>query len=167
MADEDVEASGGGKSKLIIILVLALVLLLGGGGAAFLFLSGGDDSVQTEDIVLPEEEATPVSMQAIYVILAQPFVFNVTGDSEQRLVQVNVQLMVRGLENEILAKENLPLVEHSLLTTFGGATVEQLRTGQGKIEVRKQALDAVQAALEKVTGKAVVERVLFTGFVMQ
>lgn len=167
MAQEDVEESGGGggKMKLIIIIVLAVVLFLAGAGGAFLFLSGADSPAPQEDIVLEEPE--PANLQAIYVMLAQPFVFNVTGDAQQRLVQVKVQLLVRGDANERLAKENLPLVEHSLLTTFGAATVEQLRTVQGQIEVRKQALDAVQAAMEKVTGKPVVERVLFTGFVMQ
>lgn len=165
MADEDIEAggSGGGKKKLIIIIVAAL-LLLGGGGGAFFFLMGSDSAAQ-DDIVLEDPE--PVSLQAIYVTLPQPFVFNVTGDSQQRLVQVKVQLMVRGDQNETLAKQNLPLVEHSLLTTFGAATVEQLRTPQGQLEVRKQAVDTVQAAMEKITGKPVVERVLFTGFVMQ
>lgn len=167
MADEDIEAGGGGgggKKKLIIIIVAA-VLLLGGGAGAFFFLMGGD-SGQGDDIVI-EEEQEPVNLQAIYVTLPQPFVFNVTGDMQQRLVQVKVQLMVRGDKNEKLAKQNLPLVEHSLLTTFGAATVEQLRTPQGQMEVRKQAADTVQAAMEKVTGKTVVERVLFTGFVMQ
>lgn len=165
MADEDIEAGGGGggKKKLIIIIVAA-VLLLGGGAGAFFFLMGGDSASQ-EDIVIEEPE--PVNLQAIYVTLPQPFVFNVTGDMQQRLVQVKVQLLVRGDQNETLAKQNLPLVEHSLLTTFGAATVEQLRTPQGQVEVRKQAVDTVQAAMEKVTGKTVVERVLFTGFVMQ
>ncbi|EOD80184.1 flagellar basal body-associated protein FliL [Grimontia sp. AD028] len=165
MADEDIEAGGGGggKKKLIIIIVAA-VLLLGGGAGAFFFLMGGESAPQ-EDIVIEEPE--PVNLQAIYVTLPQPFVFNVTGDMQQRLVQVKVQLLVRGDQNETLAKQNLPLVEHSLLTTFGAATVEQLRTPQGQVEVRKQAVDTVQAAMEKVTGKTVVERVLFTGFVMQ
>ncbi|MDD1783264.1 flagellar basal body-associated protein FliL [Enterovibrio sp. ZSDZ35] len=165
MADEDIEAGGGGGKKKLIIIIVAALLLLGGGAGAFLFMSGGDSGGK-DDIVI-EEEAEPVNLQAIYVTLPQPFVFNVTGDSQQRLVQVNVQLMVRGDSNESLAKQNLPLVEHSLLTTFGAATVEQLRTPQGQVEIRKQAADTVQAAMEKVTGKTVVERVLFTGFVMQ
>lgn len=164
MADDDVEAGGGGGKKKLIIIIMAVVLLLAGGGGAFLFLSGGDSAPQ-EDIIM--EEAEPVNLQAIYVSLSQPFVFNVTGDAENRLVQVSVQLMVRGDENEKWAKENLPLIEHSLLTTFAAATVDQLRTPHGQLEVRRQAVAAVQTALEKVTGKPVVERVLFTGFVMQ
>ncbi|OOF23948.1 MULTISPECIES: flagellar basal body-associated protein FliL [Salinivibrio] len=160
--DNNPEAPEGGKKKLIIIIAAAVLLLLVVGGAAFFFLSGGDDS--QDDIVL-EEQA--MSLPAIYVTLPRPFVFNVTGDEQQRLVQVKAQLLVRGNEMEALAKENLPLVEHALLNTFGAATAEQLRTPQGQLEVRRQAAENVRAALIKVTGEPVVERVLFTGFVMQ
>ncbi|OOF15764.1 flagellar basal body-associated protein FliL [Salinivibrio proteolyticus] len=160
--DNNPEAPEGGKKKLIIIIAAAVLLLLVAGGAAFFFLSGGDDS--QDDIVL-EEQA--MSLPAIYVTLPRPFVFNVTGDEQQRLVQVKAQLLVRGNEMEALAKENLPLVEHALLNTFGAATAEQLRTPQGQLEVRRQAAENVRAALIKVTGEPVVERVLFTGFVMQ
>ncbi|OOF09194.1 flagellar basal body-associated protein FliL [Salinivibrio sp. PR5] len=160
--DNNPEAPEDGKKKLIIIIAAAVLLLLVVGGAAFFFLSGGDDS--QDDIVL-EEQA--MSLPAIYVTLPRPFVFNVTGDEQQRLVQVKAQLLVRGNEMEALAKENLPLVEHALLNTFGAATAEQLRTPQGQLEVRRQAAENVRAALIKVTGEPVVERVLFTGFVMQ
>lgn len=160
--DNATTEQGGGKKKLIIIIVAAVVLLAAVGGGAFFFLSGDDKS--QDDIVLEEENNT---LPAIYVTLPQPFVFNVTGDEQQRLVQVNAQLLVRGSEREALAKENLPLVEHALLNTFGAATVEQLRTPQGQLEVRRQSAENVRAALIKVTGEPVVERVLFTGFVMQ
>ncbi|OOF28526.1 flagellar basal body-associated protein FliL [Salinivibrio sp. IB872] len=162
MADDNPGAPEGGKKKLIIIIAAAVLLLAVAGGAVFFFLSG-DDGGQ-DDIVL-EEQA--MSLPAIYVTLPRPFVFNVTGDEQQRLVQVKAQLLVRGNEMEALAKENLPLVEHALLNTFGAATAEQLRTPQGQLEVRRQAAENVRAALIKVTGDPVVERVLFTGFVMQ
>ncbi|SIN75622.1 flagellar basal body-associated protein FliL [Salinivibrio sp. ES.052] len=163
MADDNATSDqGGSKKKLIIIIVAAVILLLVAGGAAFFFLSGDDNS--QDDIVLQEENN---SLPAIYVTLPQPFVFNVTSDDQQRLVQVNTQLLVRGNEMETLAKENLPLIEHALLNTFGAATVEQLRTPQGQLEIRRQSAENVRAALIKVTGEPVIERVLFTGFVMQ
>ncbi|OOE74989.1 flagellar basal body-associated protein FliL [Salinivibrio sp. PR6] len=163
MADDNATPEqGGSKKKLIIIIVAAVVLLAAVGGAAFFFLSGDDGS--QEDIVLEEQSN---ALPAIYVTLPKPFVFNVTGDEQQRLVQVNTQLLVRGSEMETLAKENLPLIEHALLNTFGAATVEQLRTPQGQLEIRRQSAENVRAALIKVTGEPVVERVLFTGFVMQ
>ncbi|PSW19538.1 flagellar basal body-associated protein FliL [Photobacterium sanctipauli] len=163
MADEE---NGGGKKKLIIIIVAAVLLLGGlGGGAWWFFMS--DDSSDPEMAQAQTSTAPVASEPAYYVILPQPFIFNVTGDQRDRLVQVKVQLMVRGDANEASANQHIPLIESTLLQTFGAATVEQLRTPTGRIDLRQQALSSVQDAMMKVAGQQVVERVLFTGFVMQ
>ena len=153
----------GSKKKLIIIIAL-VVVLLGGGVGAWLLM--GDDSTEPEKSTVASQQAAQVE-PAYYVILPQPFIFNVTGDKRDRLVQVKVQLMVRGDSNEAVAMQHTPLIESTLLQAFGAATVEQLRTPSGRIDLRTQALSAVQSAMMKVSGKQVVERVLFTGFVMQ
>lgn len=158
--------NGGGKKKLIIIIAL-VVLLLGGGAGAWFFLMGDDEpEAETADASPAVEQAMPTG-PAYYVILPQPFIFNVTGDKRDRLVQVKVQLMVRGDSNESQANQHIPLIESTLLQTFGAATVEQLRTPTGRADLRQQALSSVQDAMTKVSGQKVVERVLFTGFVMQ
>ncbi|EHU8075112.1 flagellar basal body-associated protein FliL [Vibrio cholerae] len=167
MAEEDLGTEAPkGKKKLLIIIIAAVVLLAGGGGAVFFMMgSGGDEAAadaeqKTEQVAAPTD---PVS----YVNIAQPFVFNVTGDAKDRLVQIKVQLMVRGSENENLARYHSPLVESSLLATFASATVEQLRTPNGRIELRDKATDDIKAALNQAVGKPVIEKVLFTDFVMQ
>ncbi|GHY05048.1 flagellar basal body-associated protein FliL [Vibrio cholerae] len=167
MAEEDLGTEAPkGKKKLLIIIIAAVVLLAGGGGAAFFMMgSGGDEAAadaeqKTEQVAAPTD---PVS----YVNIAQPFVFNVIGDAKDRLVQIKVQLMVRGSENENLARYHSPLVESSLLATFASATVEQLRTPNGRIELRDKATDDIKAALNQAVGKPVIEKVLFTDFVMQ
>ncbi len=167
MAEEDLGTEAPkGKKKLLIIIIAAVVLLAGGGGAAFFMMgSGGDEAAadaeqKTEQVAAPTD---PVS----YVNIAQPFVFNVTGDAKDRLVQIKVQLMVRGSENENLARYHSPLVESSLLASFASATVEQLRTPNGRIELRDKATDDIKAALNQAVGKPVIVKVPFTDFVMQ
>lgn len=162
MADELQET--GSKKKLIIIIVAVVVLLIGGGVAAW-FMMGDDTPAAVESVNTPAQ-ATKTE-PAYYVTLPQPFIFNVTGDKRDRLVQVKVQLMVRGDDNESTAKQHVPLIESTLLQTFGAATVEELRTPNGRVELREKARESVQGALQKVSGRQVVERVLFTGFVMQ
>ncbi|MGR5146716.1 flagellar basal body-associated protein FliL [Photobacterium alginatilyticum] len=157
--------NSGGKKKLIIIIALVVLLLGGGAGAWFFFM--GDDAPEAE-VAEAAPQAQPAKLEpAYYVILPQPFIFNVTGDKRDRLVQVKVQLMVRGDSNESTASQHIPLIESTLLQTFGAATVEQLRTPNGRADLRQQALSSVQNAMVKVSGNQVVERVLFTGFVMQ
>jgi flagellar FliL protein len=165
MAVEDIEPEAPkGKSKLLIIIIAVVVLLVGGGGAAF-FLMGSDDAAETQQAA-QQEVVTPTDPVA-YVNIAQPFLFNVTGDKKDRLVQIKVQLMVRGSENENLARYHSPLIESSLLSTFASATVDQLRTVNGRVELRDKATDDIKASLNRAVGQPVIERVLFTDFVMQ
>ncbi|EGQ7847809.1 TPA: flagellar basal body-associated protein FliL [Vibrio parahaemolyticus] len=167
MAEEQLQGADApkGKSKLLIIII-AVVVLLGGGGAAAFFLMGSDDSAQAAEAESQQTQAAAANPIA-YVNLPQPFIFNVTGDSRDRLVQIKAQLMVRGSENEQLARYHSPLVESSLLSTFASATVEQLRSPTGRVELRDRASEDIKAALNAAVGKPVIEKVLFTDFVIQ
>ncbi|MBE4300044.1 flagellar basal body-associated protein FliL [Vibrio parahaemolyticus] len=167
MAEEQLQGADApkGKSKLLIIII-AVVVLLGGGGAAAFFLMGSDDSAQAAEAESQQAQAAAANPIA-YVNLPQPFIFNVAGDRRDRLVQIKAQLMVRGSENEQLARYHSPLVESSLLSTFASATVEQLRSPTGRVELRDRASEDIKAALNAAVGKPVIEKVLFTDFVIQ
>lgn len=151
------------KKKLIIIITLIVLLLCGGGAAAWFLLAGEPTAEPTEQ----EIAALKAKMPVLYLNLPQPFIFNVTGDKRDRLVQLKVQVMIRGSDNETIAKQHTPLVESALLSTFAAATVEQLREPRGRIELREQATRDIQDAFTKITAKPVIEKVLFTDFVMQ
>ena len=162
----------GSKKKLIIIIVAAVLLLGGGGGAAWFFLfSGGDKAHGEQKDGEASSDKTPEQLdaekEAFYVGLPRAFIFNAHGNTRDRLVQIKVKLLVRGPENEALAKQHSPLVEGTLLKVFSAATVEQLTTVEGKAKLRKDATDEVTKALQELTGKPVVEQILFIGFVMQ
>ncbi|MHA2716847.1 flagellar basal body-associated protein FliL [Vibrio owensii] len=166
MAEEQLQGADApkGKSKLLIIIIAVVVLLLGGGAAAF-FLMGSDEPAQAAQA--EQTQAQTAAAPIAYVNIAQPFIFNVTGDRRDRLVQIKAQLMVRGSENEQLARYHSPLIESSLLSTFASATVEQLRSPTGRTELRDRASDDIKAALNAAVGKPVIEKVLFTDFVIQ
>ncbi|MGF1686045.1 flagellar basal body-associated protein FliL [Photobacterium japonica] len=163
---EDSNASSK-KKRLMLIVGVVLLLVGGGAGAWWMFGNEATPAAISPTVSTLPATTTPVVEPAYYVILPQPFIFNVTGDRRDRLVQVKVQLLVRGERNEATANQHVPLVESTLLQTFGAATVEQLRAPGGRADLRTYALKAVQDALVKVSGRPVVERVLFTGFVMQ
>lgn len=174
MADEaneslELNEKKGGKGKLIIIIVAVVVLLAGGGGAYF-FLAGSDEPA-AEDAQGQASDAAPKmdtsTLSAVYVGMPRPFVFNVAGDGRDRLVQIKVQLMVRGTDNENTAKLHVPLIEGTLLSVFSSATEDELRSEAGKVELRKKALQEVQKVMNEVASAPIVEAVLFTGFVLQ
>ena len=175
MAEEtslEIEETGKNKKKLIIIIVA--VLLIAGGAAGYFFMSGSDAPVETLD----EEAGISADLStgfgdsaeigsALYVSMPRPFVFNVPGSSRDRIVQIKVQLLVRGEVNEETAKKHIPLIEGTLLSVFSTTTADELSTSSGKETLRFSALEKVQKALMDVEGSKVIERVLFTGFVMQ
>ncbi|WP_404948309.1 flagellar basal body-associated protein FliL [Shewanella sp. SR43-4] len=161
--------NAGKKSKKLFIfggIGLVLVLLIGGG---LWFFMGSDEPAATD--VSGDASADPaapiVSSEAEYVGMPRPFLFNLPGADRARLVEIKVQLMVRGESNSVLTQKHIPLIEDALLTTFSAADVQKLSTQAGKDELRQLALLNVQNTLQPITGTKVVEKVLFTGFVMQ
>ena len=171
-AEKDlVIAEGGGKKKLLLIGGgAALLIVLGVVG--FMFLSGGDDAAAPT--AAGNEAAASVGADgaepkgtALYVPLPRPFVFNVPGASRDRMVQIKVQLLVRGTNNETIAMRHIPLIEGSLLETFSAANADELVTVAGRDALKNKALSDLQQAMIEVVGSVVVDEVLFTGFVMQ
>ncbi len=177
MAEEELQMEeGGGKSKMMIIIIAAVVVVAGAAAAYFLLGSSDEpemvdgEQVQSESMADGEADDGGGSAKlgtALYVAMPRPFVFNVPGSGRDRLVQIKVQLMVRGSDNEETAKMHVPLIEGTLLKVFSGANADDLVTEAGKVALREQAIREVQKSLQELTGSQVVEQVLFTGFVMQ
>ena len=156
------------KKKLIIFGAIGLVLVLIIAGALWFFMGSSDSSAGSENADGTEETQEPMNVgEAFYVGMPRPFLFNLPGANRARLVEIKVQLMVRGSDDDVLIKKHIPLIEDALLTTFSSADVQKLSTLAGKDEMRQLALLNVQNTLQPVTGRKVVEKVLFTGFVMQ
>ena len=175
MAEEELQMEEGGKKKgKLLIIIIAVVVLVVGGGAAYYFLMG-DDAPVAEAMVDSEagsegedmSSTTVKTGSALYVAMPRPFVFNVPGSTRDRIVEIKVQLMMRGSDNEEEAKMHIPPIEGALLRAFSTANADDLVTEAGKLAIRESALSEVQKKMVEITGGKVVEEVLFTGFVMQ
>ncbi|RBW47774.1 flagellar basal body-associated protein FliL [Psychromonas sp. B3M02] len=167
MAEEDAVSGDApaGKKKLIIIIVAAvLVLIIAAAAVFFLFFSGDPES---EDAA----QQTPVEevekLEANYVPMPRPLVFNLMEGSRNRTAQIKVQLIVDNKADTVLVRKHIPLLESTLVTVFGQASVEQLRSPQGKNELRMTALEELNKATTMVEQRALIHTVLFTGFVLQ
>ncbi|WP_159818359.1 flagellar basal body-associated protein FliL [Colwellia sp. 20A7] len=181
MADEkgkkaDLKIDGGGKKKkLVIIIAIVVLLLIGGGGYYFLMGSGSNE---TSEQAKSSQEASggdsdadqnaPAQIgTALYVPMPRPFRFNIPGSTRDRFIEIRVQLLVRYAEDEENAKMHIPLIESTLLSIFSQANADDLATSVGKEVLKEQALSAVQLVMKDLKGNETVEKVLFTGFVMQ
>ena len=179
MADEnELELdNGGGKKKKMMLIIIIVVVLAAAGGGAFFFLSGGEPEVSEEEAAAaldsgeaPAEVADTGGAEvgsALYVPMPRPFRFNVPGASRDRFVEIRVQLLVRGADNEEIAKKHVPLLESTFLGVFSQANADDLATSAGKTSLKQLSLTEVQKVMMDIEDKKVVEKVLFTGFVMQ
>ena len=173
-AGKDLEiGEGQGKKKKLIIIIGGVVLLAVVAVVGVLMMSGDssepvpEEAAAAEASAAEDPNAAADKGSALYVSMPRPFIFNVPGASKDRLVQIKVQLLVRGTNNEETAKVHIPLIESTLLRTFSTSNAEELITVEGKENLKKKALKEVKSALTDVAGSNVVEEVLFTGFVMQ
>jgi flagellar FliL protein len=181
MADEkELELDNSGKKKkLIIIIAIVAVLLIGGGATAFFMMGSEDEMTQAEldasldsgaDTEMAADESSDGNAElgtALYVPMPRPFRFNVPGAARDRFVEIRVQLLVRGADNEEVAKKHLPLIESTLLSVFSQSNADDLATSAGKTALKQKSLTEVHKMMKDVEGSKVVEKVLFTGFVMQ
>ena len=144
------------KRKLVWVIVLLLVLSAGGGAAWWLMPAS--KSVEAEPVV---------DNQALYVGLERPFIFSVAAGRRERLVQVELQLMVRGAAGEAKTRQHLPLLESVLLTVLSRQSADNYLSADGKRGVRQEALNELNRMLTEELGAPLIEKVLFTGIVMQ
>ena len=178
MADEkELELDNSGKKKKLIIIIAIVAILLVGGAAAFFMLGGEDEVSQAElDAALDSGSTSEVAAtgdtnaelgSALYVPMPRPFRFNVPGAARDRFVEIRVQLLVRGSDNEEAAKKHVPLIESTLLAVFSQSYADDLATSAGKTSLKQKSLAEVHKIMTEVEGSKIVEKVLFTGFVMQ
>ncbi len=178
--DKELELDKPKNKKKLIIIIAIVIILAGGGAGAFFFLGGSDDVVSQAEVNAElnssggegDESTAPVqaSVQtgtALYVPLPRPFRFNVPGAARDRFVEIRVQLLVRGGDNEETAKKHIPLLESTLLGVFSQANADDLATSAGKTSLKQKSLTEVQNVMKDIAGNITVEKVLFTGFVMQ
>lgn len=174
MADDELQIEEPGKkSKLPLIIILAVVIIAAGAGTWF-FVFSDDPAAAPPAAEAGTASAAPAATpgnasvgSALYVAMPRPFTFNVPGSGRDRLVEIKVQLMVRGADNEETAKMHIPLIEGTLLQVFSASSADDLVTEAGKVALREKSVTKVQEVLKDIAGAQVVEQVLFTGFVMQ
>lgn len=182
-ANAEAPEKKSGGNKLVLILLVLVVLLLGGvlGGGAWLYLSGklgGAPSV-AEHAEGHEEPEKPKKKKkkdehavASYILIGEPgkpLLVNLADTSEADFLQVEVQLLTSSPELEAKVKAHMPALRHALLTLFSQQKSPELKTAQGREQLRQQALAEVRKVLEKQAeiDPDEVEDLLFTSFIMQ
>lgn len=165
------------KKKLFIILaIVLLVLILGAGGYAGFayFTKSGPFApvIPTQEEIDKEAKAREAQMKLAseerVVYLESAFTFNLQETSKrQRLVQIEVALVVLGPENEELATKHKQLIASEISNVLSKQSYTSLMAQSGRERLKHLLLETIRARLIGIVSKPVVDQVLFTNFVMQ
>jgi len=116
---------------------------------------------QTEELVEEEEK------EEVYYDLEKALIVNFPKGSGASLIQVSVSFLVKGSETIDALKKHEPMIRNNLLMAISGLGAENLKTQEGKEQLRATMLAEVGKVMEKMTGKNTVDNLFFTTFVMQ
>jgi len=102
----------------------------------------------------------------IYFAIDPPLIVNFEDGDAVRFLQVSMQVMARDQRAIDSVQKNVPLIRNNLLLLMSNRNYKTLMSREGKEELRKEALAAIQAEQQKVGGPQ-IEDLLFTSFVVQ
>jgi len=84
-----------------------------------------------------------------------------------RYLQIGLSVMSRDKLVIDAVNNNMPQIRNDLILLFGNQKLEFLASNEGKEQLRAQALEQVQAVLNKEIGEPGIEAIYYTAFVMQ
>jgi len=167
MAENEAEDGTEKKSSKKIIIIAGVVLLLAAAGGGYYFMMGDDAETDGEQVEEVEEEEEEGAVEEVYYEMSKPFVVNFPKGSDARLIQVSVTLLVKGEEAIEALKKHEPMIRNNLLMNISAKGAKNLKTKEGKEELRAVMLEEIGKVMEKMAGKNKVKDLFFTAFVMQ
>lgn len=179
-----VEAAARKKKLLLLAAIGVVLLLVAGGGTWFALRLLSSDKTTPAEVKAAESapaEATkngkpakdaatkekPEHKVALYDVLDKPFLANYEVAGKQHYLQLSLAVMARDEEAINAANTHMPLLRNRIVMLLSGEVFEQLQTDDGRVQLQKKLLAAMQEILKKETGKPQIEQVFFTNLVMQ
>lgn len=168
VSDEAVEGEKkSGKMKLILIIVgVLLVAVLGGVGAMFM-LGGADDETVSAEV----EPAKPA--RALYTKIrtleGSPYFTVVVPSNDDRTHYMQIYVEAKSREDDVVVAltKHMPKIVSALNRLFSSQSFAAMRLAEGRQAMQQAALNEIQSVMQDKIGKPGVEKVLFTGFIMQ
>jgi len=112
-------------------------------------------------------EDAPAAVGPSYVDLEPAFTLNYGDPRRTRYIQASITLRVRDQTAALDVTAHSDAIRHTIIMLFSRQPTEKIRTSAGRDEILEQALRELQDLMVKETGKTLIDRVLFTAFVLQ
>jgi len=114
-----------------------------------------------------KEKKSKTPKVEIFIPMNPPLVINFTNPRPMRFLQIQMEVLVHSKDTAEDIKKYTPIIRNNLMIMLSGLDSQALMSREGKEKVRAEILEEIKAILKERTGKAKVEQVYFTGFVMQ
>ena len=114
--------------------------------------------VLTSTAAVAEDEKPNIG----YFPLKPSFVSNLRGGP--KYIRCDIQLMTEQAEEIPKIELHAAALRHSILMLLAGQDGKQIKTREGKEELRQAALQSVRAQLEELSGDAIVNDLYFTAY---
>ncbi|MET0380152.1 MAG: flagellar basal body-associated FliL family protein [Spongiibacteraceae bacterium] len=175
--DAAVTGKAAGKKKLILLVIIGVVLLAicAGGTFAVMHFMGGDKTATAAEVAAEGEHAEgeegeaakPEHAALVYFPFEPPFLTNFVINGRPRYLQLSITVASRDQETIDALQKHMPLVRNRVVMLLSSEQFDILRSRAGREALQGKLIEAVKEILQKETGKADVEKLLFTNFVMQ
>ncbi len=147
------------KSSAGLLLAVALMALIGGAGAAWVVLQRGhaDSASASEKGLAPK-----------YVVRLEGFTVNLADPEETHFLRVTMDLGIDRLPESAdreKASASLPAgrIRDAILSVLTTCKADELLTPEGKSELKKRLVDAINRAVPEIGAR----EVYFTEFLVQ
>lgn len=112
-------------------------------------------------------EDPPAAVGPSYVDLEPAFTLNYGDARRTRYIQTSITLRVRDQAAALEVTAHSDAIRHTIIMLFSRQPAEKIRTSAGRDDIQDQALRELQDLMLKETGRTLIDRVLFTAFVLQ
>jgi len=102
-----------------------------------------------------------------YVSLDEPLIVNIFSLNNVHFMQIKTDFQLKDTALAPLLERHMAAVKHSLLLLFSEKRFFEMKTIQGKLQLRKDALKAVQQVMLDKTGDTTVKNIFFTSLILQ
>jgi flagellar FliL protein len=109
----------------------------------------------------------PVVGGASYVDLEPSFTLNYGDLNRTRYLQAAITLRVRDQAAALEVTAHSDAIRHAVIMLFSRQPVDSIRSTEGRDQILEQALRDLQNLMIEETGEGLIDRVLFTSWVVQ
>jgi len=171
-AVEEAEEQGApekrkGSHRLILFLLIGLVLAGGGAGAYWMGLipglSGGGHGGEGLAAEPADAHGAVEGLSLGPTLSFEPFIVNLADDDGGRYLKASMEVEFYGPEMPDAARALMPQIRDSLLTLLTSKSFGEIRTPEGKQELREEIIARLNQSLKG----DVVKAVYFTEFIIQ